>query len=103
MENGHDGKLAEKLSGLALNDNKDSNNDDSLFQVMKAVEAAEATIKQQVLFFFFSFFFFSNNNNNKSNFVLAGGREQSIEVRTPEENRATRKLCRKIYHFLSSL
>ncbi|XWS44618.1 hypothetical protein CRYUN_Cryun15aG0063400 [Craigia yunnanensis] len=47
MENGHDGKLAEKLSGLALNDNKDSNNDDSLFQVMKAVEAAEAAIKQQ--------------------------------------------------------
>ncbi|OMP01126.1 hypothetical protein COLO4_12142 [Corchorus olitorius] len=49
MENGHDGKLAEKLSGLALNDKeiKDSSNDDSLFQVMKAVEAAEATIKQQ--------------------------------------------------------
>ncbi|KAK9037570.1 hypothetical protein V6N11_022476 [Hibiscus sabdariffa] len=46
MENGHDGKLAEKLSGLALNDNN-INNDDSLFQVMKAVEAAEATIKQQ--------------------------------------------------------
>ncbi|XP_022741051.1 uncharacterized protein LOC111292760 isoform X6 [Durio zibethinus] len=48
MENGHDGKLAEKLSGLALNENKDNNDDDdSLFQVMKAVEAAEATIKQQ--------------------------------------------------------
>ncbi|KAK6259224.1 hypothetical protein SCA6_013698 [Theobroma cacao] len=49
MENGHDGKLAEKLSGLALNDkdNKEPSNDDSLFQVMKAVEAAEATIKQQ--------------------------------------------------------
>ncbi|XWS33093.1 hypothetical protein CRYUN_Cryun22dG0049200 [Craigia yunnanensis] len=47
MENRHDGKLAEKLSGLALNHNKDNNNDDSLFQVMKAVEAAEATIKQQ--------------------------------------------------------
>ncbi|XWS29960.1 hypothetical protein CRYUN_Cryun24cG0075900 [Craigia yunnanensis] len=46
MENGHDGKLAEKLSGLALND-KELSNDDSLFQVMKAVEAAEATIKQQ--------------------------------------------------------
>ncbi|XP_039042781.1 uncharacterized protein LOC120181788 isoform X2 [Hibiscus syriacus] len=46
MENGHDEKLAEKLSGLALND-KESFNDDSLFQVMKAVEAAEATIKQQ--------------------------------------------------------
>lgn len=46
MENGHDGKLPEKLSGLTLND-KESSNDDSLFQVMKAVEAAEATIKQQ--------------------------------------------------------
>ncbi|KAA3475553.1 Retrotransposon gag protein [Gossypium australe] len=46
MENGHDGKLAGKLSGLALND-KEPFNDDSLFQVMKAVEAAEATIKQQ--------------------------------------------------------
>ncbi|GMI67160.1 hypothetical protein like AT5G23490 [Hibiscus trionum] len=46
MENGHDGKLTEKLSGLALND-KEPFNDDSLFQVMKAVEAAEATIKQQ--------------------------------------------------------
>ncbi|GMI86705.1 hypothetical protein like AT5G23490 [Hibiscus trionum] len=45
MENGHDGKLAGKLSGLAINDI--NNNDDSLFQVMKAVEAAEATIKQQ--------------------------------------------------------
>ena len=56
MENGHDGKLAEKLSGLALNDNKDSNNDDSLFQVMKAVDAAEATIKQQVFFFFLLLF-----------------------------------------------
>ncbi|XP_038997383.1 uncharacterized protein LOC120122300 isoform X2 [Hibiscus syriacus] len=45
MENGHDGKLAENLSGLAFNNN--NNNDDSLFQVMKAVEVAEATIKQQ--------------------------------------------------------
>ncbi|XVF16895.1 hypothetical protein REPUB_Repub10bG0070500 [Reevesia pubescens] len=50
MENGHDGKLAEKLSGLALNHDgniSNNNDDDSLFQVMKAVEAAEATIKQQ--------------------------------------------------------
>ncbi|KAK9036172.1 hypothetical protein V6N11_078181 [Hibiscus sabdariffa] len=47
MENGHDGKLAEKLSGLALND-KEPFNDDSLFRVMKVVEDAEATIKQQV-------------------------------------------------------
>ncbi|KAI3435440.1 uncharacterized protein J3R85_006042 [Psidium guajava] len=50
MENGFDGKLADKFSGMALNDassNINSNND-SLFQVMKAVEAAETTIKQQV-------------------------------------------------------
>ncbi|XP_058008864.1 uncharacterized protein LOC110648159 isoform X2 [Hevea brasiliensis] len=70
MENGHDGKLANKMSGLALNDSatsssnlnfnnsstatttasttiNNSNNNDSLFQVMKAVEAAEATIRQQ--------------------------------------------------------
>ncbi|XVF14715.1 hypothetical protein REPUB_Repub09cG0085500 [Reevesia pubescens] len=48
MENGHDVKLAEKLSGLVLNHNTNTTtNDDSLFQVMKAVEAAEATIKQQ--------------------------------------------------------
>ncbi|KAE8666000.1 Heat shock protein [Hibiscus syriacus] len=46
MENGHDEKLAEKLSGLDLNDKKPFN-EDSLFHVMKAVEAAEATIKQQ--------------------------------------------------------
>ncbi|XP_027936515.1 uncharacterized protein LOC114191511 isoform X2 [Vigna unguiculata] len=58
MENGHDGKLAEKLSGLSVNQhgqqevhdqsNLSSNNNDNLYQVMKAVEAAEATIKQQV-------------------------------------------------------
>ncbi|KAI4351939.1 hypothetical protein L6164_006238 [Bauhinia variegata] len=59
MENGYDGKLAEKFSGLAVNQhnqhhqphdqsNSSSNNNDSLYQVMKAVEAAEATIKQQV-------------------------------------------------------
>ncbi|KAK2655725.1 hypothetical protein Ddye_008777 [Dipteronia dyeriana] len=50
MENGHGGKLADKLSGLRLNqnDDDDNNNNDSLFQVMKAVEAAEATIKRQV-------------------------------------------------------
>jgi len=61
MENGHDGKLAEKLSGLSVNQhgqqevhdqsNLSSNNNDNLYQVMKAVEAAEATIKQQVLWF----------------------------------------------------
>lgn len=66
MENGYDAKLAEKFSGMKLglglgsstgdptsDDNNNSNNannpnDSSLFQVMKAVEAAEATIKQQV-------------------------------------------------------
>ncbi|KAM7518006.1 hypothetical protein LguiB_016968 [Lonicera macranthoides] len=54
MENGG-GNLAYKFSALALsgNSNDDSNsinnnNKDGLFQVMKAVEAAEATIKQQV-------------------------------------------------------
>ncbi|KAJ4829645.1 hypothetical protein Tsubulata_035704 [Turnera subulata] len=50
MENGHDTNLAEKMSGLGLRDNhSSSSNNDSLFQVMKAVEAAEATIKQQKL------------------------------------------------------
>ncbi|KAK7391820.1 hypothetical protein VNO78_20243 [Psophocarpus tetragonolobus] len=58
MENGHDGKLAEKFSGMSINQpgqqhvhdqsNLSSNNNDNLYQVMKAVEAAEATIKQQV-------------------------------------------------------
>ncbi|XP_017247370.1 uncharacterized protein LOC108218777 isoform X2 [Daucus carota subsp. sativus] len=44
MDNGGN-NLANNLSGLALNDPV---NKDSLFQVMKAVEAAEVTIKQQV-------------------------------------------------------
>lgn len=59
MENGYDGKFAEKFSGLAIsgaadsplrfpNTNNTTTNDSSLFQVMKAVEAAEATINQQV-------------------------------------------------------
>ncbi|ONI14614.1 hypothetical protein PRUPE_4G288600 [Prunus persica] len=58
MENGYDGKFAEKFSGLAIsnaadtirssNANHNHQDDSSLFQVMKAVEAAEATIKQQV-------------------------------------------------------
>ncbi|XP_062158421.1 uncharacterized protein LOC133865915 isoform X2 [Alnus glutinosa] len=50
MENGYDdGRLAEKFSGLAVaGATTTTNNNDSLFQVMKAVEAAEATIKQQV-------------------------------------------------------
>uniref|UniRef100_A0A5B6ZCR1 Uncharacterized protein n=1 Tax=Davidia involucrata TaxID=16924 RepID=A0A5B6ZCR1_DAVIN len=49
------GNLAYKLSALAVsgsndspNSNSNNNNNDGLFQVMKAVEAAEATIKQQV-------------------------------------------------------
>ncbi|KAK4762895.1 hypothetical protein SAY86_008663 [Trapa natans] len=45
MENGFDGKLADKFSGLGIDD---PSSNDNLFQVMKAVEAAEATIKQQV-------------------------------------------------------
>lgn len=47
--------LAYKLSGLALNDPE---NKDSLFQVMKAVEAAEVTIKQQVPFINFCEIFY---------------------------------------------
>ena len=48
MENGYDGKLVDRLSGLALSDSPSSASNDGLFQVMKAVEAAEATIKLQV-------------------------------------------------------
>lgn len=58
MDNGYDARLAEKFSGLGINQNGQqhehdqsnfsSNNNDNLYQVMKAVEAAEATIKQQV-------------------------------------------------------
>ncbi|XP_038721653.1 uncharacterized protein LOC120013785 isoform X2 [Tripterygium wilfordii] len=56
MENGHDRRLADKLTGLSINDGENrinspssiNSNNDNLFQVMKAVEAAEATIKQQV-------------------------------------------------------
>lgn len=63
MENGVGGNLARQLSTLTIgatvngysNNNNNNNNDingvnknDGLFQVMKAVEAAEATIKQQV-------------------------------------------------------
>lgn len=65
MENGYDEKLAEKFSGMGINQNgqhmhdqpghssDNNNNNDNLFQVMKAVEAAEATIKQQVLYLLF--------------------------------------------------
>ncbi|KAK4786203.1 hypothetical protein SAY86_002892 [Trapa natans] len=45
MENGFDGELADKFSGLGI---IGPSSNDNLFQVMKAVEAAEATIKQQV-------------------------------------------------------
>ncbi|VVA35442.1 PREDICTED: SORBI_3003G102400 [Prunus dulcis] len=56
MENGHDWKIAEKFSGLTISgadpirssNNSTSNQDGNLLQVMKAMEAAEATIKQQV-------------------------------------------------------
>ncbi|OIV90698.1 hypothetical protein TanjilG_15084 [Lupinus angustifolius] len=59
MENGYDGKLVEKFSGLGINQhgqqhvndhqsNHSSNNDEHLYQVMKAVENAEIIIKQQV-------------------------------------------------------
>ncbi|KAJ8769205.1 hypothetical protein K2173_000980 [Erythroxylum novogranatense] len=74
MENGHEGKLTERLSGLGLIDSSsppsvsllrrqfdnsgggvnlisgganDTSNNDSLIQVMKAVEAAEEVIRQQ--------------------------------------------------------
>lgn len=48
MENGGE-NLDNKFAGLVLNDsNQNSSGNDGLFQVMKAVEAAEATIKQQV-------------------------------------------------------
>lgn len=48
MENGYDGKLVDRFSGLALSDSPSSASNDGLFQVMKAVEAAETTIKLQV-------------------------------------------------------
>ncbi|XP_073023436.1 uncharacterized protein [Primulina eburnea] len=47
MDNG-DGGLECRFSGLGRNDHININGNDGLFQVMKAVEAAEATIKQQV-------------------------------------------------------
>ena len=97
MENGYDDvKLADKFSGLAVtasnlvdndNDRNSHNNNDSLYQVIKAVESAEATIKQQVeentrlrnelqskileldryvWFFFFNFYFKLNKNSLNS-------------------------------------
>lgn len=85
MDNGYEeeGKLTKKFSELGLgfglpgiftvDPSSFNNNDSSLSQVMKAVEAAETTIKHQVInlisfiFFFFisqflvsSFFFLGN-------------------------------------------
>ncbi|OAO93951.1 hypothetical protein AXX17_AT5G08290 [Arabidopsis thaliana] len=52
MDNGHEERLAERFSGVGLGESSGSHENDvkndSLFQVIKAVEAAEATIKQQV-------------------------------------------------------
>ncbi|KAI3454260.1 hypothetical protein Pfo_010923 [Paulownia fortunei] len=47
MENG-EGNLESEFAGLAVSDPINVNGNDGLFQVVKAVEAAEATIKQQV-------------------------------------------------------
>ncbi|XP_042027670.1 uncharacterized protein LOC121774860 isoform X1 [Salvia splendens] len=47
MEN-EEGNLESRFAGLTVNDPYSINGNDGLFQVMKAVEAAEATIKQQV-------------------------------------------------------
>lgn len=52
MENG-EGNLESKFAGLTVSDPYYINGSDGLFQVMKAVEAAEATIKQQVFLFLF--------------------------------------------------
>lgn len=52
--------MVERFDDLSIRDmregqrNDDDTSSDNLFQVMKAVEDAEATIKQQVLFLFFS-------------------------------------------------
>ncbi|KAL1191262.1 hypothetical protein V5N11_001495 [Cardamine amara subsp. amara] len=52
MDNGHEENLAERFSGMGFRESSGSHENDvkndSLFQVIKAVEAAEATIKQQV-------------------------------------------------------
>ncbi|CAL9231304.1 unnamed protein product [Arabidopsis halleri] len=52
MENGHEERLAERFSGVGLEDySRSAENEfknDNLFQVIKAVEAAETTIKEQV-------------------------------------------------------
>lgn len=48
MENGHEERLADKFLRVGLDDSSHSPGDGSLLQVIKAVEAAETTIKQQV-------------------------------------------------------
>ncbi|KFK25213.1 hypothetical protein AALP_AA8G081800 [Arabis alpina] len=49
MDNGHEERLVERFSGVGLRESSENDvKNDSLFQVIKAVEAAEATIKQQV-------------------------------------------------------
>jgi hypothetical protein len=52
MENGHEERLAERFSGLGFEDSsllpENEFKNDNLFQVIKAVEAAETTIKEQV-------------------------------------------------------
>jgi hypothetical protein len=54
MENGHEERLAERFSGLGFEDSsllpENEFKNDNLFQVIKAVEAAETTIKEQVWF-----------------------------------------------------
>lgn len=66
MDNGHEERLVEKFSGVGLRES--SNENDSLFQVIKAVEAAEATIKQQV-FVAFIWTFTTLHNQALCNFT----------------------------------
>lgn len=54
MDNGGS-DLAHKFAGLGINGVNNNDSSDALFQVLKAVEAAEATIKQQVLRVFYVF------------------------------------------------
>ena len=50
MENGHEDGLTHKFSKVGFEDSPENNlKNDNLLQVIKAVEAAETTIKQQVL------------------------------------------------------
>ena len=50
MENGHEDGLTHTFSKVGFEDSPENNlKHDNLLQVIKAVEAAETTIKQQVL------------------------------------------------------